>query len=338
MNYIGSKYSLLDFIHSVIFEVTGYKVGDPFVFGDLFAGTGVVGASFRSSGCKVIANDLQYYSYAINKQLIENDENVDDGLIDFFNSLPGKEGFIYKNYCLGSGSGRNYFSDKNGKKCDAIRDKLEELFLSGKINIDSYYFYLASLINSIDKYANTASVYAAFLKHMKRSASKPFILEPCKKITGPKGMVYNEDINTLITKIEGDVLYLDPPYNARQYNSNYHLLETIARNDSPEIFGVTGLRHDDKKSDFCSSKKVERAFEYLISNANFKYIFLSYNNEGLMPLGAIKNIMCKYGEYSFYTKKYKRFKSDRDSNRNISGNETIEYLHCLKKSKKGYQK
>lgn len=333
MNYIGSKFSLLEFLHDTILKVSGFKDGDSFVFADLFAGTGVVGAYYKKLGCTVLSNDIQYYSYSIIKHYIENDSsNVRIDLFDYFNSLPGIEGFIYKNYCLGSGSKRNYFTDENGQKCDAIRTELERMYKEKEIDTHTYYFYLGSLINSIDKYANTASVYGAFLKHVKKSAQKNFVLEPLKIIDGVEGKAFNENINELVRNISGDVLYLDPPYNARQYCSNYHVLETIARYDEPVLNGMTGLREAGKqKSDFCSKRTVEAAFEDLISNAKFKYIFLSYNNEGLMSLDTIKRIMSKYGDYSFETKTYKRFKADRDENRNIAANETIEYLHCLVK-------
>ena len=335
MNYIGSKYSLLDFLQTTIEKVTGYKSGKHYVFADLFAGTGVVGQAYREKGCTVIANDIQYYSYVLNKHIVENTSDVDSSLFDYFNSLEPVEGFVYKNYCEGSGSGRNYFTDENGKKCDAIRMELERLKNEGKISMPTYYFYLASLVNSIDKYANTASVYGAFLKHIKKSAQKTFVLEPLPIVPGVSGTAYNEDINELTKKISGDVLYLDPPYNARQYCTNYHVLETIAKYDNPELSGVTGLReYSEQKSLFCSKRTVAAAFEDLIKNANFKYIFLSYNNEGLMSLDTIKEIMSKYGEYSFYTQEYKRFKADKDANRNIIANSTTEYLHCLVKKDK----
>lgn len=335
MNYIGSKYSLLGFLHETIQRVTGFKDGEKYVFGDLFAGTGVVGSFFKELGCKVISNDIQYYSYSIVKHYIENDRTVRKDLFDYFNSIPSIEGFVYKNYCAGSGSGRNYFTDENGKKCDAIRTELERMHQAKEIDDHTYFFILGSLINSIDKYANTASVYGAFLKHIKRSAQKKFILEPLKIVEGIEGKVYNENINDVIRHISGDVLYLDPPYNARQYCSNYHVLETIAKYDNPVLLGKTGLRSSEaQKSEFCSKRTVEKAFEDLIANADFKYIFLSYNNEGLMSLDTIKQIMSKYGDYSFFTKSYKRFKADKNENRNIIANETIEYLHCLKKNDK----
>ena len=77
---------------------------------------------------------------------------------------------------------------------------------------------------------------------------------------------------------------------------------------------------------------MEEEFDFLIKNAKFKYIFLSYNNEGLMPLEKIEEIMSKYGEYSVYTQDYRRFRADKEENRNHKSSKTIEYLHCLKKS------
>lgn len=329
MNYIGSKYSLMDFLTETIATVAGTQTNK--VFADLFAGTGVVGKTFKEKGYKVISNDIQYYSYVINKHLIENIPPLDIKKLEYINELGETEGFIYKNYCVGSGSGRNYFTDSNGKKCDSIRIELERLKNSGEIDESQYYYLLASLINSIDKYANTASVYGAFLKQIKKSAAKDFELELLPIIPGDKeSEVHNENINDLIKKIEGDILYLDPPYNARQYCTNYHVLETIARYDDPELKGKTGLREYSKqKSDFCSPRTVVNAFEEVIKEANFNYIFLSYNNEGLMPLDVIKSIMEKYGKYEMFTKDYRRFKADADENRNHKSDKTIEYLHCL---------
>lgn len=330
LNYIGSKYSLLDFLDRTIQEVTGYNNNDNYIFGDLFAGTGIVGQHFKSKGCNVIANDLQYYSYVLNKHYIENIGTLDTSLLDTLNTLPPVEGFVYQNYCEGSGSGRNYFTNENGMKCDAIRLELENLYTSGEITPNTYFFYLASLINSIDKYANTASVYGAFLKHIKKSAQKDFTLELLPIISGNIGHVYNEDVNELVTKVSGDVLYLDPPYNERQYCSNYHVLETIARYDNPTLRGITGLRDSsEQKSKFCSKKTVTTTFDELIEKAQFKYIFLSYNNEGLMSLDTIADIMSHYGEYKCFTQEYKRYKADRATNRNITSDSTTEYLHCL---------
>lgn len=330
MNYIGSKYSLIDFLTNSIAEVTGTNaVGK--VFADLFAGTGIVGKTFKEKGYRVISNDIQYYSYVLNKHLIENIPPLSVDIVDSLNQLAGTEGFIYKNYCTGSGSGRQYFTDQNGMKCDSIRIELERLKKSGEIDESQYYYLLASLINSIDKFANTASVYGAFLKKIKKSAAKEFQLELLPIVDGDKeSKAYNNNISDIIHRIGGDILYLDPPYNARQYCTNYHVLETIARYDSPELKGKTGLRdYSKQKSLFCSPRTVVEAFDDVLRHANFDYIFLSYNNEGLMPFDVIQHTMEKYGEYQRFEQEYRRFKADKDKNRNIKANTTTEYLHCL---------
>jgi len=254
---------------------------------------------------------------------------------DYLSNLKGKKGFIYKNYCLGGTKGkkeqRQYFSDENGMRCDAIRQKIENWKKEKLISNDEYYFLITSLVESIDKYANTASVYGAFLKKLKKTAQNSLILKPAELIINNRNhKVFNEDINKLSKKIKGDILYLDPPYNHRQYATNYHLLETIAKYDNPKIYGKTGLRdYKEQKSNYCLRTEVRKAFKDLILKAKVKYIFLSYNNEGLMTANDIKGIMSLRGKYGFFTKKYNRFKADKTENRNHKANKTIEYLHYV---------
>lgn len=344
MNYIGSKYSLIDFLKSSIDKTlensNESRQASEMIFADLFAGTGIVGGSFKEQGYSIIANDIQYYSYVIIKHMIENNGNLNEErcqkLIEKLNVIEGIEGFLYQNYSFGGTEGqefrRMYFSDENAKKCDAIRITIEQWYQNCEITDHEYYFLLGSLINSIDKYANTASVYGAYLKHLKKSAQKPMTLAPLPIMRGHVDCkVFNEDVSALIKKVSGDILYLDPPYNARQYCTNYHLLETIARYDNPIIHGKTGLReYSEQKSVFCNKQKVEKAFAELLKNAQFKYIFLSYNNEGLMSLDTIERIMKKFGKYAVFMKEYRRFKADNA--RDAKAESTVEYLHCLIKN------
>ena len=333
MNYIGSKHKLSNFIKNTVYGVVGKNLSDK-IFCDIFAGTGIVGRNFKTEVKKVIANDCEYYSYILNKNYIENNFEIADKqrFIDELNNIPLIDsGFIYKNYCIGGGTERQYFSDFNGKKIDTIRQKIEEWKNNEKIGQNLYYFLLASLLETADKLANTASVYGAYLKKMKKSAQKELILEPANFVLNDnEHQVFNADSNILIKQISGDILYLDPPYNARQYGANYHLLNTIAIYDNFIPQGKTGLRKYGK-SKYCNKNKVEFEFENLIKNANFKHIFLSYNNEGLMPSENIKKIMQKYGKYDLSTTDYQRFKADKTENRNHKADSTMEYLHILEK-------
>ena len=335
MNYIGSKLKLSQWIYSEITSYVGNDLKDK-VFCDLFAGTGIVGRTFKKDVKKIISNDMEEYSYILNKNYIENTFDIKDkyNYLELLNNLPLiEDGFIFNNYCMGSGSERQYFSDYNGKKIDTIRQEIERLKISNEIDMNLYYFLLCSLLESADKVANTASVYGAFLKHIKKSASKELVLEEAQfDITNKKNDVYNCDANELIKNIKGDILYLDPPYNQRQYGANYHLLTTIAKYDNFIPKGKTGMR-EYSRSQYCSKKEVCSSFEELIKSADFKYIFLSYNNEGLMTLEDIENIMSKYGKYTPDVQQtYQRFKADKTENRNHKADSTFEYLHILEKN------
>ncbi|MBX9449422.1 MAG: DNA adenine methylase [Taibaiella sp.] len=332
MNYIGSKYKLLPFLEESIRYVTGDKLKHK-VFCDLFAGTGVVGRYFKNKTQQVIANDWEYYSYILNRNYIGNAQLFEASeWISKLNRLPGVRGFIYQQFSEGGSAGRLYFSGQNGQKIDAVRAQIQKWYLAEEINDDLYFFLLASLIESADKVANTASVYGAFLKKIKPSAAKELMIrEAAFEASTQQHRVYQEDSNELIKRIKGDILYLDPPYNSRHYGANYHLLNTIARYIPFHPKGKTGLDAY-LKSDFCSATQVTDALRTLLEHADFQYIFLSYNNEGLIPESEIRKIMSSLGTYRLFRKDYQRFKADRTERRNHKADRVEEHLHVLTKS------
>ena len=288
MNYIGSKQRVSSFIKESIGTVVGEELSGK-VFCDMFAGTGIVGRAFKKDVKKVISNDMEYYSYVLNKNYIENHQPLDyHDRVDALNNLVLKKGFIYQHYCKGGGGDRQYFSDENGQKIDAMRSKISLWRERSEIDDRMYYFLLASLLESADKVANTASVYGAYLKHLKKTAQQTLVLEPALFEENENvHQVFNEDSNKLIEKIEGDILYLDPPYNEREYGANYHLLNTIAKYEPFIPKGVTGLP-EYNRSAYTKRTKVRASFEELIRKAHFRYIFVSYSNEGMMQEDEIK--------------------------------------------------
>lgn len=336
MNYIGSKFTLSSFLEENIKQTlkeSDSKNLSECVFCDLFTGTAAVSKIFKTQVKKIIANDKEYYSFVLAKNYIKNHKTIKrkNELIKKLNSLENVKSKISFNYSTCGNEKRQYFSESNAMKIDAIRLKIEEWKNNQFINDNEYFFLLASLLESADKVANTASVYGAYLKHIKKSAQKELILKPAEfEINENKHEIihdiFQEDANILIKKIKGDILYLDPPYNAREYGANYHLLNTIALYDDFTPKGKTGLR-EYEKSNWCKKDKVYKELENLIKNADFKFIFLSYNDEGLLSLNQIKEIFEKYGKYDLKSKIYKRFKAD--NNRLNKKDDTTEYLHIL---------
>lgn len=331
MNYIGSKIRLLPFLEE---SISSFIDGDlsTKVFCDLFAGTGAVGRHFKTKCMSIIANDLEYYSYVLNRNYVGNVKPLNlEGKLETLRNVEGVEGFVFRNYCRAGQGERNYFKDENGKKIDAIRQQIESWKANNELSDDEYFFLLSTLLESADKVANTASVYGAYLKHIKKSAQQDLELKPADfTISDNKNEVHQGDANEVIMQIKGDILYLDPPYNARQYGSNYHILNTMARFETFEPKGVTGLP-EYNRSAYCSKVSVKQSFEELIANAKFKYVFLSYNNEGLMSHQEITEILEKYGKVELKTQEYQRFKADKTESRNHTATGTLEYLFCLEK-------
>ncbi len=327
MHYIGSKEKLIPFLKKEI-QNSSKNLKDK-SFCDLFAGTGVVGRNFASEVLHVSSNDIEYYSYIINHAYLKTSSLTDyEAQLHTLNNLREKEGLIYKHYALGGGEERNYFSNENAKKIDAIRVEIELWFENKLIDKERYFLLLATLIESVTYISNTASIYSAFLKTLKKTAQAPLTLEALH-VSNKNNLnrVYNMDSNKLIKEISGDILYLDPPYNLRQYGANYHLLNTIAYYTSFKPKGKTGLR-EYFSSPYSRRKSAYESLKLLLENAKFTNIYLSYNDDGIISTKEIQKLMSSMGQYNQISQEHKRFNAKNVKNINLK---TTEYLHILRK-------
>lgn len=345
LNYIGSKHTLCSTLIEVISnEVPELKTKS---FMDLFAGTGTVGFQMQTLVNSCSANDLEYYSFIINNALLRcpYSEKLQE-IIDECNKLEGIEGLIYLNFSPHNYDdededkdkdccGRMFFSNENAKRCDAMRQYIEKQKVDNLISQEEYYFMIASLIVVMDKVANTSCVYGAYLKKFKASALKPLVLTPIHSMTQINetntNMVFNMKAEDMQNSY--DVVYMDPPYNQRQYSANYSPLNYIALYDETiKLTGKTGLIENYNKSAFCSKVKVKNAFKELVQNIKCKYLFISYNNEGLLSCDELKIILESYGEVKLFKIPYKKFKAQK----NVEGDSVFEYLWVVIKNKNKY--
>ncbi|GLH58226.1 DNA adenine methylase [Helicobacter ailurogastricus] len=328
MNYIGSKQKLLGFLFASVQEslkARGVNLAEC-VFTDLFSGTAAVGRFFKGHVKQVLSNDKEFYSFVLAKHYIENTKPLKRAqmLVDKLNNLPPLAGKIYKHYALGGGEGRLYFSDTNALKIDAMRTQIQEWQSLGKISQAEYYFLLTSLLEVADKVANTACVYGAFLKKLKKSAQQDLILTPASLVPSHNTHhAYHTDAKEIITRLKTDILYLDPPYNQREYGANYHLLNSIALYDNFTPKGKTGLRRYEKSA-WCKKSLAYQNLEYVLKHTTARFIFLSYNNEGLLRLEEVKTLFSQYGHYERLSQTHPRFSNSPNTKKH-----TIEHLHVL---------
>jgi adenine-specific DNA-methyltransferase len=208
-----------------------------------------------------------------------------------------------------------YLSEKNALKIDFIRNTAEDWKNKSLISENEYFYLVAVLIEAIPFVSNISGTYGAYNKFWDKRSLNDLTLKDIDVFNNNKtNKAFNKDGNELIKEISGDILYIDPPYNKRQYSSNYHLLETVAKYDFPVLKGVTGLREEDKKSNYCKKNVVLNSFEDLVSKARFKHIILSYNTEGIMGVNEIETVLRSCGEnYKMYEIPYRRFKSRETS-------------------------
>lgn len=353
MRYLGNKESLLHFIdwtlaeHNV--EGASGEAGAPLTVCDPFTGTTSVARHLKRRGWRVVAGDTMTYSYALQHAYIGLNSNppfttlVSSGALNpdcylsvplgwvvaHLNNLRGVEGYFYRTYSPGGESGRLYFTAANALRIDAIRRAIGEWWEQGLLTEAERYLLIAALIEAVSRVANIAGTYAAYLKGWDPRAHKPLALRAPQTVHSLHEHSVNLcDANELASRSQCDLLYIDPPYNSRQYCTNYHLLETLAVGDEPEVRGVAGLRDSsEQRSPYCRPKVAEEHLSRLVQTTPARRILMSYNSEGIMPHERIVEILSERGKVKTHPCEYRRFRSDSDSlTRRYGPNSTVREM------------
>lgn len=344
MRYIGNKTKLLQEIDNLLAEKHLKKQGA--VFCDLFSGTATVGGHY-SGLYQIIANDILDFSYEVSRGVLLGHKPEFKKLgFDPFEWFASRDTTCYtKGFCYNTFSPkakRQYFSKENAKYIDYIRDTVDSWFAQKKITAAEKSYLIMCLLEAVSKVANVAGVYSACLKIWDPRAVKKMVFAPVAINNSPyQNKIYCKDANELLPAIKGDILYLDPPYTPTQYNSQYHVLETIARNDRPAVHGVGAHRDNDRLSKWCKKGEVEYEFEKLIKNANFKHIIFSYSDKGIMSARFIECVLKRYakpGSYVFKKISFVKYKSsrsvDRENKSHTKHTPHYEYLFYIEKADK----
>lgn len=334
MRFIGNKDLIIPEIISLIKEKG--LANKQLTFFDAFCGTGVVSDSVKDL-FNVVANDMLNWCVAYTRGRTTTNLCTFSKLgfdpFDYFNSNSKTlKGFFYKKYSPG-GSDRMYFTPENAGRIDYFRKTIEDWKNLSLIDENEYSHLLACLIESVSVVSNTAGVYGAFLKHWDSRALKPITFKRIESnILSNKSLkFYNGKIEDIISEVDCDILYLDPPYTQNQYGTQYHLLETLILNDKPKISNITGSRKTTPmRSDWSMDYKSHILFDKLIAKTKAKYVIFSYSKDGFMSKSFIEACLKRYGKPETYIckkisyRKYTNFKSREK-------NDHYEYLFFVER-------
>ena len=325
MRFIGCKTQLLENIEA---EIDRYAPGAE-SFCDIFSGTAAVARYFKPK-YTIFSNDLLYFSYCLQRATIENDavpdfdrlraaRGISDPLL-FLNGAPLSEmellpqpRRLFQNAYSPRG-GRMYLTEENALRIDFARNTVEAWRAQDLLRDSEYFYLVACIVEGVPFVSNISGTYGAYNKFWDKRSFKTFEAVRLDVHSNHRdNRSYNEDGEQLLGRISGDILYVDPPYNGRQYLPNYHVLETCARYDFPELRGLTGQRAERTPgSAFCRKTQALAAFCSLLRAARFRHIFLSYNSEGILSPAEIREAMVQVGIPGFFHAAeipHRRFKS-----------------------------
>lgn len=330
--YLGNKYKLLSFIRKVV----GKECKNITTVADIFAGTGAVASAFTDK--KVITNDILYSNYICHMawfaaKAYDRQKVID--MIQTYNQLEiAQDNYMSKNFA------NTYFSLADCRKIGYIREDIELQFQKEVINEKERALLITSLLYAMDKIANTCGHYDAYRQGAKFERSIELLVPSPEENLNENNVCYHMDTNELVKDMAADLVYIDPPYNSRQYCDAYHLLENVARWEKPNVYGVAKkMDRKSLKSAYCT-KNATKAFEELIDSIQAKYIILSYNNmaeKGNERSNAkisdedILRILKKKGTVKIFSESYKAFSTGKSD---IQENEERLFLCKCKKQEK----
>ena len=333
LTYMGNKRKYLSKIDEIITLIKKELGQSNISIGEGFSGSGVVSRLFKNRVMSdysqplkdFYVNDISGYSKTLNECFLTSSESLSNTEIEdlivhfkkmqtFIETGDNPQPFVAKYWAPKDDENiepgeRAYFTAENAKTIDQmlyyIHTFVEEKYKS---------LLLAPLIVQCSIHNNTNGQFSAYHKDEKKErgmygGKKSIDLKRIKgKIKPTMPLLTHHKANVKISQDdvinwlgnipEVDLMYYDPPYNKHPYNIYYFLLDIINTYDVnieiPETY--RGQPKNWKQSKYCSFSKAKDEFEKLIENTKAKYILISYNNKGIIPIKEIDEILMKKGE------------------------------------------
>tara|TARA_R110002050_G_scaffold585_3_gene4225 strand:- start:7879 stop:9222 length:1344 start_codon:yes stop_codon:yes gene_type:complete len=326
--YIGNKAKLTDWIMEIIESET--EGNGTFI--DIFSGTSIVAKSAMEKYKTVILNDILYsnnITYQAFYGTLKWNSNKLVELANEYNTLNSKsirENYFSKNF------GGKFYEKEISKQIGYIRQDIEKKKKNNELNSREYAILLTSLIYTIDRLANTVGHFDAYIKKPITKRPLNFKLIQTSDFKGAK--IYQEDANELVRNIKGDIAYIDPPYNSRQYSRFYHIYENLVQWKKPKLYGVALKPEPENMSKYCTVQAKD-TFKDLVENLDVKYLAVSYNNtykskskssKNKITLEEITEILNNVGETKTFEQSHTYFNTGK-----TDFNDHKEFLFLTKK-------
>jgi len=292
IKYLGSKRALLDPIAAAVRSLLpeGGHVCD------LFSGTARVGHALKGAGYQVWSNDHNAYAHALATAYVQADRDVwADKVAAVLADLadtPASAGWFTQAFCEDA----RYFTPENGARIDAMRDRIEAMGLEPELKAIA----LVSLMEAADRVDSTAGLQMAYMKSWAARALKPLelrmpALHPAVA-AGPCRATHADALETAAA-FDGDLVYLDPPYNQHSYLGNYHVWESLILWDRPETYGIANKRIDvrTRKSAFNSRPGIGPALQAVIEAIRAPNLIVSFNDEGYLSRDQLVEMLSARG-------------------------------------------
>lgn len=353
ITYLGNKRKLLPFINDAVVRVKKQLKKEKITALDGFSGSGVVARLLKYHTTDLISNDFEDYTYTINTAYLTDRKYVDIPRLEKAikhlndNKLKKTESdyFITRNYAPKNDNDikvgeRVFYTHQNAEIIDNIRYMIEH-----EIDDDLKIYCLSALLIKASIHNNTSGVFKGFHKKdgvghfggagenaLTRIKGEITLDMPIFANAENSTKVFCRDTNELVKEIEPvDLAYYDPPYNQHPYGSNYFMLNIINGGRAVAIQnGVSGIAKDWQRSDYNKARPAEKAMDELIKNTPAKYVLISYNNEGIIPIEKFQKIVSKHGSWELLEQEYSTYRGSR--NLKDRNNKVRELLWLIKKN------
>lgn len=352
ITYIGNKRRLLPFLYQAFSKIRDDIGKDKLVIFDGFVGSGASARLLKAFASELHVNDLEDYSETINRAYLSNRSDIDPAkLADYIDWLNANKlnvrvktpGFIEQNYAPKDDKNiqpgeRVFYTTTNARIIDNVRRLIDEIPEPYRT------LALASLLVKASVHTNTSGVFKGFHKRngighfggqgenaLTRIKQEISLDTPIFSDFESEVSVHKQDINTLVRdpKLpEFDLVYYDPPYNQHPYGSNYFMLNIINGGKGQDIQdGVSGISKSWNKSAYNKRNAAEDAMSTLLRDTRAKYIAISYNDEGIIPIDTFKEILSQHGRWELMEQDYNTYRGSRNlRDRNIKVKELLWVL------------